>query len=365
VTYLLEAIARAGGVRCARIGTLGAAFEGTTIELANTTPLASDLQALLAGFRDHGAQAVAMEVSSHALDQHRVADIDFAVGAFTNLTRDHLDYHGTMEAYADAKRRLFDRSEVAVINGDDAYGAAWARELRGRRVITYGMRADAAVRAERVAAGAGGTAFTLDGTAFELNLPGEFNVSNALCAIACARELGISDAISARALRDFDRVPGRMESFSGGGVLAIVDYAHTPDALERVLTAARPLGAGDLIAVFGCGGDRDPGKRARMGEIAARLADRSIVTNDNPRHEDPQAIARAILEGFGGANVAVELDRRRAIRAAVESARPGDVIVVAGKGHETYQIAGAVRTEFDDREEVRDALAARAAVPAR
>ncbi len=362
VTYLIEAIAAEAGLRPARIGTLGVAFGNERVPTQNTTPFAPDIHATLAALLERQAGLVTMEVSSHALEQDRVADVAFAVAAFTNLTRDHLDYHGTMDAYAAAKRKLFDLAVAAVINVDDPYGAAWSREL-SIPVTSYALESTATLRPESLSADATGTAFLLDGLRIRLPLPGRFNVANALAAIGVARVLGIPDATSARALGTFERVPGRMDVIERGGIAAVIDYAHTPDALERVLLAARDLTRGRLIAVFGCGGDRDPGKRAQMGAIASRIADATVVTSDNPRSEDPAAIAEAIVQGCAS-QPRVELDRRRAIRDALASARPGDVIVVAGKGHETYQIVGDRVLHFDDREEVEAAFAARAPVAA-
>jgi UDP-N-acetylmuramoyl-L-alanyl-D-glutamate--2,6-diaminopimelate ligase len=361
-TYLIEAILNAGGLRAGRIGTLGASFGETDWPLENTTPLASELQGLLAEMRERGAEAVAMEVSSHALALDRVADVDFAVGVLTNVTRDHLDFHPSFEAYAAAKRSLFELAAVAVVNADDACGRRWAGELE--RAVTYGLGSGARVRADDVEIGAGGSRFRVAGVDFSLPLPGRFNVSNALAALCVAREAGISDAVSARALAGALPVPGRMERFAAGGVDVLVDYAHTPDALESVLRAAREGTRGRLVAVFGCGGDRDRGKRPEMGRIASALADRAFVTSDNPRTEDPQAIVDQILAGVPDrGRVAVELDRRTAIRRAIGEAAPGDLIVVAGKGHETYQIVGTTSAHFDDREEVRAALAAASAAP--
>ena len=362
-TQLIAAIAGEAGVPTGVIGTLGAHFARTDWPLANTTPLASELQWLLAEMRDLGAEAVAMEVSSHALALDRVADVAFSVAALTNVTRDHLDFHGTFEAYAAAKRGLFENAAQLVLNVDDPCGRAWAGAFaeQGRSVTTYGFAADAGVRATAVTVLADGARFTVDGRGYALRLPGRFNVQNALAALCVARALGIDDATSARALASFASVPGRMEHFSGAGIDVLVDYAHTPDALELVLRAARETTHGALAVVFGCGGDRDRGKRPEMGRIAAELADRVIVTSDNPRGEEPLAIVTEILAGTpAGSRVAVELDRRAAIRRAVAEAAPGDAIVVAGKGHEAYQIVGESVLAFDDRAEVRAALDARA-----
>jgi UDP-N-acetylmuramoyl-L-alanyl-D-glutamate--2,6-diaminopimelate ligase len=350
------------GIPAGSIGTLGARFAAATWPLSNTTPLALELQALLAQMRERGAAAVAMEVSSHALALDRVADVDFAVGVLTNVTRDHLDFHGTFEAYAAAKRQLFALAARAVLNADDPLGRRWAAELaaEGRTALTYGFANEAAVRAEELEVRAGGSRFRVGGAPFEVPLPGRFNVSNALAVLCVARELGVADATSARGMAGFGGVPGRMEHLCGGGVDVLVDYAHTPDALDSVLRAAREAAGSGLAVVFGCGGDRDRGKRPEMGRIARSLADRVFVTSDNPRREEPRAIVEEILAGIGDPRgVTVELDRRSAIRRAVTEARPGDVVVVAGKGHETYQIVGEDVLPFDDRDEVRAALAAR------
>jgi UDP-N-acetylmuramoyl-L-alanyl-D-glutamate--2,6-diaminopimelate ligase len=357
--HLIAAILNAAGSPCATIGTLGAAFGTLRHPLANTTPLALELHAVLAEVRAAGAASVAMEVSSHALALGRVDDVRFAVAAFTNLTRDHLDFHGTFAEYARAKRHLFELAPRAVVNVDDPTGAAFAREFP--HAITYAVDAPAAVRAESVVLDGSGSWFSVDGTRVTLPLRGRFNVSNALAAFASARAVGVADATIARALAAVDAVPGRMERIRAAGIEVIVDYAHTPDALENVLRAARESTGGRVIAVFGCGGDRDAGKRAQMGAIATRLADRVIVTSDNPRSEDPRAIALAIA-GESGARIV--LDRRGAIRAALAEAVAGDTVVVAGKGHETYQIVGDRVLEFDDRIEVRTAFAERERTPA-
>ncbi len=364
-THLVAALLEAGGIATGRIGTLGAAFGGALWSLDNTTPLALELQALFAAMRERGARAVAMEVSSHALALDRVADVTFAIAVLTNVTRDHLDFHGTFEAYAATKRALFERAPLAILNADDPCGARWAAELvaLGRTPLTYGF-GEAALRAREIELCAHGSRFVVDGARFETRLPGRFNVANALAALAVARAHGVDDALAARALAAFERVPGRMEHLAGGGVDVLVDYAHTPDALDAVLRAARETAAGDLTVVFGCGGDRDRGKRPEMGRIASATADRVVVTSDNPRGESPQAIVDDILAGVAAAdNVVTLLDRRSAIAHAIALARPGDVVVVAGKGHETYQLVGTAVHHFDDRDEVRAALAARSAVP--
>jgi UDP-N-acetylmuramoyl-L-alanyl-D-glutamate--2,6-diaminopimelate ligase len=352
-THLVRAALDAAGIPCAVVGTLGGVFREQRWPLANTTPLAIELQALLAAMRAAGARAVAMEVSSHALALGRVEDIAFDVAALTNVTRDHLDFHGTMERYVAAKRHLFDLAPAQVINVDDAWGARFAAELPAplRYAIDAPLGGPGELRATDV---------RLDGDGadeFTLNLAGRFNVRNALAALGIALGLGAAQADVRRGLADMPAVPGRMERIGAFGIDAIIDYAHTPDALENVLRAARETAKRRLIVVFGCGGDRDPGKRAPMGAIARRLADRVIVTSDNPRGEDPLAIARAIAGRF---ELEIELDRRTAIRRAIEQAQPGDVVVVAGKGHETNQIVNGQYHPFDDRDEVRTAFAKRA-----
>ena len=363
--HLTRALLDACGMPCGYIGTLGASYGEWTRSLSNTTPLPIELQETLAKMLELGAKAVAMEVSSHALSLHRVRDIHFAVGAFTNLTRDHLDFHGTFEAYAAAKRGLFELSHKAVLDVDDPQGATWAQELRaaGKSVTTYAIEAQADLRPRNVNLRPDGTSFELGDRHVEVPLPGRFNVRNALCALGIAQSLGCNLSDAAAALRGVPPVPGRMERYASDDIVAIVDYAHTPDALANVLRAARetiPSSSGKLVVVFGCGGDRDAGKRPEMGAVAQQLADVVIVTNDNPRSEDPADIARAILKGVPQAHV--ELDRRAAIREAIDRARAGDVVVIAGKGHENYQIVGTTRAHFDDRDEVRAALAQRAAV---
>jgi UDP-N-acetylmuramoyl-L-alanyl-D-glutamate--2,6-diaminopimelate ligase len=354
--HLIAAICAAAGRPCATVGTLGVTFDALRRPLANTTPQALELQALLAELRDAGAGTVALEVSSHALALGRVDDVRLAVAAFTNLTRDHLDFHRTLDEYARAKRHIFDLAPNAVINVDDPVGAVFAREFP--HAVTYAIDAPAQLVARGLTLEAEGSRFHVAGTTVNLPLRGRFNVYNALAAFATARALGIADAAITAALSTVRAVPGRMERIAELDIDAIVDYAHTPDALENVLRAARESARGRVIAVFGCGGDRDPGKRAPMGAIAARLADWVIVTSDNPRSEDPLAIAQAVA---AGTDAQIVLDRGRAIRAAIDAAAPGDTVVIAGKGHEMYQIAGDAIVAFDDRDEVRAAFAERAA----
>ncbi|MBV8153926.1 MAG: UDP-N-acetylmuramoyl-L-alanyl-D-glutamate--2,6-diaminopimelate ligase [Candidatus Eremiobacteraeota bacterium] len=356
-TRMIAAICNRAGTPCGVIGTVGAEFADRTWTLANTTPQPPELHALLAAMRDAGASAVAMEVSSHALALDRVDDVRFRVAVLTNVTRDHLDFHQTLESYAAAKRRLFSLAQTCVLNVDDEHGARWAAELRARGVetVTYGSSGD--VVPERISVGSDGSRFALGGREFVVRIPGRFNVWNAVAAVCTARTLGIDDAFSAQGLASLERVPGRMEHVAGFDVDVVVDYAHTPDALQNALHSLRETTTGKLVLVFGCGGDRDRGKRPEMGAVAARLADRVYVTSDNPRTEDPGTIAADIVSGSGPqSSVVVELDRRRAIQRAVGEAVRGDVVLIAGKGHEAYQVVGDRVLEFDDVAVAREAL---------
>ncbi|MBV8490206.1 MAG: UDP-N-acetylmuramoyl-L-alanyl-D-glutamate--2,6-diaminopimelate ligase [Candidatus Eremiobacteraeota bacterium] len=362
-TRMIASILERAGKPCGVIGTVGAELGSRQWKLAHTTPLPPELHGLLAEMLAGGAAAVAMEVSSHALALDRVDDVRFCVAALTNVTRDHLDFHETLEAYAAAKRRLFGMAPVAVLNADDDHGRRWATDLfaRGTKVVTYGESASADVRATQIELAPDGSRFAAGGTTFEVRIPGRFNVANALAAIAVARELGVDDAASAQGLAALVRVPGRMEHVRGAGIDVVVDYSHTPDSLENALSSLRETSSGKVAVVFGCGGDRDRGKRPQMGAVAARLADRIYVTNDNPRSESAQAIADAIVGGLGERDYVVELDRRSAIRRAVDEAAEGDVVLIAGKGHEAYQIVGDTVLPFDDVAVAREALQARGA----
>jgi UDP-N-acetylmuramoyl-L-alanyl-D-glutamate--2,6-diaminopimelate ligase len=358
--YLTRALLAAAGRATGLLGTVTSVVGGREAPTVRTTPEAIDLQATFAAMRDCGDVACAMEVSSHALALHRADAIHWAVAVFTNLTQDHLDFHADMDDYFAAKRRLFEAGpRVAVVNVDDPRGAALAAALDGP-VVTVGIdNGDAQLRATGVRLGRAGSTFTVDGLELSCPLPGAFNVSNALCAIAAARALGVGDEAIAVGLRDAPRVPGRFEPVDEGQDFAVVvDYAHTPDSLENVLRAARALGDGRVICVFGAGGDRDRGKRPLMGAAAREGADVVIVTSDNPRSEDPQAIVEAIVEGAGSQAI-VELDRRAAIDCAVALAGAGDVVVVAGKGHEQGQETAGVVVAFDDVTVTREALRAR------
>jgi UDP-N-acetylmuramoyl-L-alanyl-D-glutamate--2,6-diaminopimelate ligase len=361
--FLVRHLLEADGVQCGLLGTVTRIVGGVEEEVERTTPEAIDLQATFRRMLDRGDRACAMEVSSHALELGRVSGIEFACRVFTNLTQDHLDFHGTMDAYFESKRRLFGGGAgSAVINLDDPYG----RRLRAERpdAIGFAVERDADYRAQDVGFDVRGSRFrcrTPEGDlALELPLPGLFNVQNALAAVAVARTLGVeADAIPS-ALRSFGRVPGRFEPVDEGQDFGLlVDYAHTPDSIENVLRAARELARGRVWIVFGAGGDRDRTKRPLMGEAARRLADRVIVTSDNPRSEEPEAIIDEILTG-AGPGAEREVDRRRAIELAVEGAEPGDVVVVAGKGHEQGQeFAGGHKQPFDDVSVAREALRAR------
>ena len=372
--FLMRALLESAGRRTGLLGTVKSMIGGVEHDVLRTTPEAIDLQRTFREMLDAGDEACVMEVSSHALTLHRADAIHFAAAIFTNLTQDHLDFHETMEEYYGAKRVLFtDLSPAhAVINVDDPYGARLAAELGGA-AITFALEHDATYRAGAIQTGLDGSHFMVtapDGV-FELSSPltGRFNVSNVLGAFATARALGLDAATAIEAISSAGQVPGRFQSVSEGQDYAVlVDYAHTPDSLENVLRAARGLTSGRLHVVFGCGGDRDRGKRPLMGEIAARLADRVIVTSDNPRSEDPAGIIDEILVGTGPA-VEHEVDRRIAIEQAISSAAAGDVVVIAGKGHEQGQeFEGGRKLPFDDVTVAREILrgaASSAATPAR
>ncbi|MGI8810366.1 MAG: UDP-N-acetylmuramoyl-L-alanyl-D-glutamate--2,6-diaminopimelate ligase [Acidimicrobiales bacterium] len=338
-THFLRAVLEADGRRAAVIGTLSG---------VRTTPAAPELQAHLAELAREGFTAVAMEVSSHALVQHRVDGVRFAVAVFTNLSQDHLDFHGTTEDYFAAKASLFDpaRAAVAVVNADDPWGR---RLLESARLPTrpFSLAEAVDLQVDRL-----GSSFRWEGEPVRLHLAGTVNVVNALAAAAAARELGVGLPAIAKGLSDLASVPGRNEPVDRGQPFSVlVDYAHTPDALEQTLADARRMASGGrVLVVFGCGGDRDRAKRPLMGEVAARLADLAVLTSDNPRSEDPAAIIDQVRAGVRRAEVlTVEPDRRAAVTLALAAARPGDVVVLAGKGHETTQVVGDQVFPFDDR----------------
>jgi len=358
--FLLEHLFSFAGRPCGLISTVEYRDGKTRSESTNTTPGARRIYGLLAAMRDNGLAAAAMELSSHALDQKRAAGLELAVGIFTNLTGDHLDYHGDMEHYYLAKRKMFTdllrRDGAAVINVDDAYGARLAGELEGRcRVETFGTGGAAKWRIADVVLAADHAAFRLESAdaAYEVssNLIGAHNVHNLAGAVVAALACGLEPAAIDRALRERIVVPGRLESWHrGDGAAFFVDYAHTDDALENVLGTLRPLTRGRLVVVFGAGGNRDRTKRPRMGR-AASAADLLIVTTDNPRNEDPADIIREIVSGIpAGTKYEIVPDRRAAIRRAFELAGPGDCVLVAGKGHEDYQEIAGVKHHFSDRE---------------
>jgi UDP-N-acetylmuramoyl-L-alanyl-D-glutamate--2,6-diaminopimelate ligase len=378
--WIAQTLTRAGR-RCAVVGTLGYGMRAPLKPLANTTPDALWLHARLAEFSRRGAQAVAMEVSSIGLAQHRVAGVDFDVALFTNLTRDHLEYHATMRRYREAKARLFawDSLRYAVVNLDDDFGRELARRVRrpGLAVIGYGFGRAGGARTLRVT---GSDLVTgPEGVRFAVRTPwgaarvassalGRHNAYNLLATLAVLLASGLKLRAAVAALAHLPAVPGRMERLGGGAQpLVVVDYAHTPDALANVLRTLREVIAHQsrvtshgsrLTCLFGCGGERDRGKRPQMGRLAARLADRVIVTSDNPRGENPQRIIADILEGVAGCGdeLAVIPDRRSAVQYAVAGARRGDVVLLAGKGHEAYQLIAGVRRPFSDVAEARRAL---------
>ena len=355
------------GRRSAVVGTLGNGLVGERVEGRNTTPDPIVLQRLLSEYLRRGARAVAMEVSSHGIDQGRVSGVKYDCAVFTNLTRDHLDYHGTMERYAEAKYRLFSARGLshAVVNVDDGYGAALARRLShgALDLLTYGISPEADLRAADVRLSEAGVAFRVEGRWGEARVQtgvlGAFNVSNLLAVLGALRAAGVPFEQAIAAVSALEPVPGRLERVGGGHQpLVVIDYAHTPDAIDKALLALKPAVAagGKLVCVFGCGGDRDAGKRPLMGAAAARLADQLIVTSDNPRGEEPMAIIGQVLEGIPSGRAEAIEDRQVAIFSAIHHARPGDVVLLAGKGHETYQEIAGVRHPFSDREVARAAL---------
>lgn len=371
-TYLLAAIFEAAGIGCGRIGTVNTKIGNEERDAARTTPESPDVQRLLREMVDRGLGACAMEVSSHALALHRVDGLRFAAGVFSNLTRDHLDFHGDMESYFAAKRQLFAMlpdGAPSIVNLDDPRGADLAASVA--RPVTYAIEKPADITP-------GQLRYSLDGLRFDVKTPrgtlhvqsplvGRPNAYNVLAAVATAVALDLPfDAIE-RGLADLKAVPGRFEMASGpdDDVRVVVDYAHTDDALKNLLETARPLAGGRLITVFGCGGDRDATKRPLMGAVAARLSDLVIVTSDNPRSENPERIISEIRRGMTRelGEVIEEPDRRQAIERAIKEARPGDLVLVAGKGHEKYQIIGDRTIPFDDIQVAGDALARRRSRP--
>jgi len=377
VVHLIGELGRAAGWKPAVVGTVGyRLFGGEVREATHTTPDATELQRLLAANRDAGGDLFALEISSHALDQERAAGVELDAAVFTNLSRDHLDYHGSMDAYAAAKARLFAHLKpdgVAVVNADDEFAGVMleAARAQGRRAVTYGIGSRVDLCVSRTSIDREGIFFCLTGMGIQregikLPLVGRHNVENAIAALAAVLVMGASSSRVLEGLATVSAPPGRLSTVDTGerGFGCYVDYAHTPDALARVLDAVRPLVADDgrLIVVFGCGGDRDTGKRAPMGAAAARGADVAIITSDNPRSEDPAAICAEVERGAREAEAAselvIEVDRRAAIGRALRLARAGDVVLIAGKGHETWQVSAGAKHPFDDRRVAAEELGA-------
>lgn len=367
-THFIAQLLQANHVSCGLIGTLGCGFYGNLKESSFTTPDPITLQATLQQFATQGAKAVAMEVSSHSIEQGRINAIDFDIGIFTNLTQDHLDYHGDMQTYAAVKRRFIAElpTKQVVINAEDDYGLQWIKELHATKTIfAYSKKPIAsfpshipAIFCERThyyAEGIQAYVHTPWGAGeLRLSLMGPFNLSNSLAALAALCVYGIPFETVLHELANLRTVPGRMQMFKDEGKpTVVVDYSHTPDALKNALLALRAHTQDKLICVFGCGGDRDRGKRPLMAKIAEQLADQIIVTNDNPRHENPEAIAQEIMQGFvHPEKVLLELDRSKAIENSIQWAKSADCILVAGKGAERYQQLGDQKLLFDDRDEV-------------
>lgn len=374
-SYITRAILRAAGYRVGLIGTIQIMIEDEVYPIHNTTPDVVELQHTLAIMRDQGMDYVVMEVSSHALDQDRVAGIEFDTAVFTNLTQDHLDYHKTLENYMLAKAKLFDKvseagvknGKTAVVNIDDAAGKVMLEHAKCRHV-TYAIDKKADLRATAINVLASGANFTLNNEAFgkmplKLHITGIFNVYNVMSAVGAALAENIESAVIAKVLQEFTSVPGRFELVKAGQDFSIiVDYAHTPDGVENVLKTARKIAKKKIIAVFGCGGDRDRTKRPIMGRLAAELADVVIATSDNPRSEDPEFILNEVETGvkekIGNKQHEKIVDRRQAIFRAVALAQTDDIVVILGKGHENYQILKDKTIHFDDKEVAREAVAA-------
>jgi len=365
--WLLRDMLVALGSRSAYLGTLGFQTPSESRELLNTTPFSVDLFKLLADARDEGVQSLAIEVSSHALSERRIDGVDFDAAVFTNLSQDHLDFHRTMEEYASAKLRLFQelgprsgKNFVSAINTDDRYGEMWA-EMLGANVLTYGQkRGDLIGVAEHVELERMRMSFSYRQQSRTVDIPigGSFNTHNCLSAAAGMLALGYSLEDVAKALPKVRPVPGRFEPVPNNkGIGVIVDYAHTPDALQKLLDSVRMLHPRRILTVFGCGGDRDRAKRPKMAKAASERSDLVVLTSDNPRTEDPAEILKEVETGLvPGAEALSIIDRREAIQASLKRAQPGDVVVIAGKGHENYQIIGRQKMPMDDRQIAREAL---------
>lgn len=365
--FLIQHLNRAANRACGLLGTVRYDTGGRVVEATHTTPESLEVHELLAEMRENGCLAAAMEVSSHGLEQHRVEGVEFDVAVFTNLTQDHLDYHGDMESYYQAKRLLFEgltqqkvkEKALMAVYGDDVYGKRLLREFEGRvESISYGFGAANRFRASSVRVDFEGTQYQLDAlgrqTLVRLPLIGNFNILNSLAALAAAKGMGLNVREAVTNLQMAPQVPGRMERVGEGAVgLVFVDYAHTPDALEKACVTLRELRPERLITVFGCGGDRDRGKRPLMAQAASRNSDVVILTSDNPRTENPLAIIRDAEAGLSGCLHRSIPDRAEAIREAIGLARERDIVLIAGKGHEAYQQVGTEKFDFDDREVAR------------
>ncbi len=369
VAFLVRHLLEAGGIRCGLLGTVRYEIGERVLPAQRTTPESVEVQQMLAQMVRAQCRACVMEVSSHALEQKRVSGVAFDVTVFTNLTQDHLDYHGTMENYYLSKRKLFvaasgSKKRAAVINIDDVFGVRLAEQTQAEVQLTYGLSQQAKLRATGIELSVDATRFVLETPerhfACRLPLIGRHNIYNALAAVGTALVLKLNPAGIPAALQKALPVPGRLEPVTCGQPFGVyVDYAHTEDALRNVLGTLRELTEGRLLLVFGCGGNRDAGKRAKMGEVAARQADFTIVTNDNPRRESPESIASQVSAGYRSVraeNLIVELNRRQAIRKILKEATAGDTVLIAGKGHETYQELDDTVIPFDDRHYAREAL---------
>ena len=369
-TNLICHIIEAQGEKTGLIGTIHNRIGDKVLEGSRTTPESLELQQMFAAMVDEGIHYAVMEVSSHALELHRVDCCDFDIAVFTNLTQDHLDYHVTMENYCRAKTILFQMlgkngekaglQKTAVINMDDPWAGHFLVACNVP-VVTYSMHKDASWKAEQVEVGAEGVRYSVDGHPVQLHLTGNFNVYNSLAALAVGEALGFSLDSVIQALEQVNGIAGRFQTVKGARDFSvIVDYAHTPDGLENVISTAQAFAKGNVITVFGCGGDRDRTKRPLMGEVAAELSDYCVVTSDNPRTEDPEQILQDILPGvekhMQPDTYHVEVDRRKAIHYAVQMAQPGDVVLLAGKGHENYQDVNGVKHHFDDYEVAQEAI---------
>lgn len=353
VTTMLRSVIAMAGESCGLIGTVENICGGKSRPASLTTPPAEELFALLRDMADSGDRYSVMEVSSHALARNRVYGINFDVGVMTNVTRDHLDFHKTMEAYAAAKASLMEKSLVAVVNADDPWAELFIK--RAKKCVTYAIDREADLKAESVIFGPDKMTFATPLGEPELPAGGRFAVYNALAAMAAAKELGLDADLILAGIKSFRGVKGRMELLKTKGKYKVyIDYAHTPDGLENVLSALRAFAPGRIITVFGCGGDRDRTKRPMMGEIAGRLSDFSVVTSDNPRTEDPAGIIADILGGIKTTRFVAVPDRREAVRTALGMAAENDIVLLAGKGHETYQIVGTEKLHMDEREFVKE-----------